>query len=133
MIEEIREPFDVILTATGTGGTLAGLAGGLGPGQRAVGVSVLRGAVDLDDVVAHRFHHGGFARRSPELDRFLGEFADRHGWRPDHVYVGKMLFALFAMAAAGEFGVGATVVAVVTGPGFSSSTRSSRQSPALIV
>jgi 1-aminocyclopropane-1-carboxylate deaminase/D-cysteine desulfhydrase-like pyridoxal-dependent ACC family enzyme len=139
-VEEIREPFDVIVTAVGTGGTLAGLATGLRARQRAVGISVLKGATDLEDTVAglhhaglgrqlrnwtidHRFHHGGFARRSPELDRFSREFSDRHGWRPDHVYVGKMLFALFAMAASGEFSAGTTVVAVVTGAGTSSSSR----------
>jgi hypothetical protein len=44
-----------------------------------------------------------------------------------------MLFALYAMTAAGEFAAGSTVVAVVTGAETSSSSRSSRHSPALIV
>jgi 1-aminocyclopropane-1-carboxylate deaminase len=57
-VEEIREPFDVIVTATGTGGTLAGLAAGLDTRQRAVGISVLKGATDLDGTVAE-LHNAG--------------------------------------------------------------------------
>ena len=60
-VEEIHEPFDVILTATGTGGTVAGLAAGLGAGQRAMGISVLKGAFDLGDTVAG-LHDAGLGR-----------------------------------------------------------------------
>jgi 1-aminocyclopropane-1-carboxylate deaminase len=132
LVEEIDEPFDVITCAVGTGGTLAGIAAGLSQGQRAVGFSVLKGALSLDDdvnklhmaalgrrldtwTIDHRFHFGGFARRTPELDGFIAGFSSRHGLLLDHVYVGKMLFALFALIAGGEIGADATVVAVVTG------------------
>jgi 1-aminocyclopropane-1-carboxylate deaminase len=148
-VVEIERPFDVIVTAVGTGGTLAGLSSGLGSGQRAVGISVLRGAVSLDAEVAelqraalghrldnwaidHRFHHGGFARRSPELDAFLQEFEARHQLRLDHVYVGKMMFGLFAMVAAGELPASSVVVAVVTGAVTEVGVRSRRQVPDLI-
>lgn len=133
VIREIDVPFDTIVCPVGTGGTLAGLAAGLGPGQDAVGFSVLRGATSLDgDVdrlhraalgrslgnwrIDHRFHCGGFARSTPALDDFRADFERRHGLTPDHVYVGKMLFALFRMIADGEFSPGRRVVAVITGP-----------------
>lgn len=41
---ELRGACDVVAVACGTGGTLAGLAAGLDPGQRALGVPVLAGA-----------------------------------------------------------------------------------------
>jgi 1-aminocyclopropane-1-carboxylate deaminase len=150
VVSEIDRPFDRIVCPVGTGGTLAGLAIGLHHGQSAVGISVLRGALSLDDEVGglieaavgrplhnwsidHRFHHGGFARRSRELDAFVDEFDERHGFRPDQVYVAKMLFGLFAMVAAGEISSGSEVVAVVTGRGDGSGSRSSRHTPDLMV
>src|SRR4029077_19194530 len=46
---EIDRSFDLICCPSGTGGTLAGLAHGLRPGQRALGVSVLKGGEFLED------------------------------------------------------------------------------------
>lgn len=91
IVAEIEQPFDVVVCPVGTGGTLAGLATGLDRGQSALGISTLKGAVSLDSDVAdlirgsigralrnwsidHRFHHGGYARRSRELDAFLDDF-----------------------------------------------------------
>lgn len=129
---EIARPFDVICCAVGTGGTLAGIAAGLKPGQRAVGFSALKGGDFLNDDVAdvqrrtfgHRvgewsietaYHHRGFAKTTPELDAFLDDFTARHGWRPDHTYVGKLLYGLFDLISAGRVERGTTIVAVVTG------------------
>jgi 1-aminocyclopropane-1-carboxylate deaminase len=134
LVHEIDQPFDVITCPVGTGGTLAGISAGLVPGQRALGVSVLKGAGSLDEevrslqmaatgrvlgnwAIEHRFHCGGFARRSAELDEFLGDFELRHGLRLDHVYVGKLMLGVLALIAEGAFPVGSTVVALVTGPG----------------
>jgi 1-aminocyclopropane-1-carboxylate deaminase len=123
---------DVVLCPVGTGGTLAGLAGGLGPDRRAIGVSVLKGGGFLaeevtslqraafgheagDWHVAEDFHFGGYARRTPALDAFIDDFAGRHGLVLDWVYVAKMMYGLFAMVADGRIPTGSTVVAVVTG------------------
>lgn len=132
LVEEVDVRFDVIACPVGTGGTVAGLAAGLDHGQRAIGFSALRGARSLDDdvdrlhehalgrrlgnwTIEHRFHFGGFARRTPELDHFIAQFAARHGVWLDHVYVAKMMFGLFALVAEGSISAGAVVVAVVTG------------------
>lgn len=129
---EIDVDYDVICCPCGTGGTLAGIAAGMRPGARAIGFAVLKGAAFLLDQVAELqrrtyghvtgswridldHHHGGYARRTPALDRFLADFARRHGLRPDRVYVGKMLFGVFALAESGEIAPGSTVVAVMTG------------------
>ncbi|GAA0519182.1 pyridoxal-phosphate dependent enzyme [Saccharopolyspora spinosporotrichia] len=129
---EIQTGFDVVCCACGTGGTLAGIAGGLAPGRRAIGFPALRGAVFLHDEVARLqrdglgevtgnwalaldFHFGGFARRTAELDEFIRDFHRRHAIELDFVYVAKMLFGVFALAERGEFAPGTTVVAVVTG------------------
>jgi 1-aminocyclopropane-1-carboxylate deaminase len=127
-------PFDVLCVPCGSGGTLAGVAAGLTTGQRAIGFSALRGGArflpaavlalqeaafggrrgqwQADD----EFHFGGFARRTPELDRFIAGFRDRHGLTLDRVYVAKMMYGLYTHAARGTFSPGTTVVAVITGP-----------------
>jgi 1-aminocyclopropane-1-carboxylate deaminase len=134
LVEEIDRPFDVITCPVGTGGTIAGISAALGHGRRALGFSVLKGVTSLDDdvralqrtavgcvidnwTINHRFHCGGFARRSPELDEFLHDFSCRHGLLVDHVYVGKMLLGLFTLIGEGAFAPESTVVAVVTGRG----------------
>ncbi|MQA17731.1 MAG: pyridoxal-phosphate dependent enzyme, partial [Pseudonocardiaceae bacterium] len=110
---EITTEFDAICCACGTGGTLAGIAGGLRSGQRAVGFSVLKGGQFLDDDVTalqqqafgaatsnwsinHEFHFGGFAKRTSELDEFIVDLQRRHGLRLDWIYVAKMLYGVFA-------------------------------------
>ncbi|MFF0221125.1 1-aminocyclopropane-1-carboxylate deaminase/D-cysteine desulfhydrase [Streptomyces sp. NPDC004629] len=132
--EELRGHADVVAVACGTGGTLAGLAAGLAPGRRALGITVLkggflaaevralqerafgapRGSWSLDD----RFHCGGYARTTPELDAFAEDFEQRHGLPVERLYVAKLLYGLVALTDEGAFPPGTTVAAVVTGRPF---------------
>jgi 1-aminocyclopropane-1-carboxylate deaminase len=129
---EIDRSFDLICCPCGTGGTLAGLAHGLGPGQRALGFSVLKGGEFLEGEVSGfqreafgtvsgnwsvecGFHFGGFAKRKPALDQFIADFGKRHGLCLDWVYVAKMMYGIFALAEEGAFPPGTTIVAVITG------------------
>ncbi|MET7366928.1 pyridoxal-phosphate dependent enzyme [Streptomyces sp. NPDC005566] len=129
--QELRGQGDTVAVACGTGGTLAGLAAGLAPGQRALGIPVLRGGF-LEDVVLNlqheafgartgqwsldeRFHFGGYARTTPGLHAFADDFEDRHGLPVERLYVAKLLYALTALAEEGAFAPGSTVTAVITG------------------
>lgn len=132
--EELRGRADVVAVACGTGGTLAGLAAGLSPGQRALGVPVLKGGFLAGDVrrlqerafggprgdwrLEERFHFGGYARVPPELDAFAADFEQRHGLAVERLYVAKLLYALAALAEEGAFPRGSTLAAVVTGRPF---------------
>ena len=125
---------DVVALACGTGGTLAGLAAGLGPDQRALGIPVLRGgflAADIEGLqerafggrrgdwsLDDRFHFGGYARVPAELDAFAGDFEQRHGVPVERLYVAKLLYGLVALADEGAFPRGSTVAAVITGRPF---------------
>ncbi|MFG2288666.1 1-aminocyclopropane-1-carboxylate deaminase/D-cysteine desulfhydrase [Streptomyces sp. NPDC048595] len=131
---ELRGAADTVAVACGTGGTLAGLAAGLAPGQRALGVPVLKGGTPhfLQETVEElqraafgaprgdwrlqtRFHCGGYARSTPQLDAFADAFAARHGLPLERVYVAKLLYGLTALVEEGAFPPGSTVAAVVTG------------------
>ncbi|MEU6088005.1 pyridoxal-phosphate dependent enzyme [Streptomyces sp. NPDC047085] len=133
--EEMRGRADVVAVACGTGGTLAGLAAGLGTGQRALGIPVLKGGGFLEaDIEAlqerafgartgvwsldDRFHFGGYARTTPELDAFAEDFEQRHGLPVERLYVAKLLYGLVALAEEGAFARGTTIAAVVTGRPF---------------
>lgn len=132
ILREIVPAFDVICCPCGTGGTLAGIAAGLGVGQRAIGFSVLKGGqfleADVDKLqrqafgrasgnwtIEYDFHCGGFAKKSPELASFIDAFEQRHSLVLDWVYVAKMMYGIFALARNGAIERGTTVVAVVTG------------------
>ncbi|KPI02719.1 Pyridoxal-5'-phosphate-dependent protein beta subunit [Actinobacteria bacterium OK074] len=136
----------VAAVACGTGGTLAGLAAGLAPAThtprpphtprtpRALGIPVLKGAFleaetsrlqqqafgglrgtwTLDD----RFHCGGYARTTPELDAFAQDFEQRHALPVERLYVAKLLYGLAALAEEDAFARGTTVAAVITGSPF---------------
>lgn len=122
---------DVVCVPCGTGGTLAGLAAGLAPDQRALGFAVLKGGFMDGEVerlqretyggrrgswsVEHGFHFGGYARTTPELDAFADDFAGRHGIVLDRVYTAKMMSGIFALAGRGAFAAGTRVLAVITG------------------
>ncbi|MFJ9741492.1 1-aminocyclopropane-1-carboxylate deaminase/D-cysteine desulfhydrase [Streptomyces sp. NPDC101166] len=132
--EELRGRGDVVALACGTGGTLAGLAAGLGPGQSALGIPVLKGGFLGDDVRAlqaeafggprgrwrldERFHFGGYARVPEALDAFADDFERRHALPVERLYVAKVLYALAALAEEGAFPRGAQVTAVITGSPF---------------
>ncbi|MFF8970398.1 1-aminocyclopropane-1-carboxylate deaminase/D-cysteine desulfhydrase [Streptomyces sp. NPDC014995] len=132
--EELRGHAEVAAVACGTGGTLAGLAAGLGPGERALGIPVLKGGFlaagirslqqtafggprgdwSLDD----RFHFGGYARTTPALDAFAEDFEQRHGLPVERLYVAKLLYGLVALVEEGTFTPGSAVAAVITGAPF---------------
>ncbi|WP_432095016.1 1-aminocyclopropane-1-carboxylate deaminase/D-cysteine desulfhydrase [Streptomyces sp. bgisy100] len=132
---ELRGAADVVAVACGTGGTLAGLAAGLAPEQRAVGFPALKGGfLDRETErlqhaafggrtgrwrVEERFHFGGYARLTPELHAFADDFTERHGVTVERLYVAKMLYGLTTLAEEGAFPPGTTVAGVVTGPDLS--------------
>ncbi|MGA4863779.1 1-aminocyclopropane-1-carboxylate deaminase/D-cysteine desulfhydrase [Streptomyces lavendulocolor] len=134
---------DVAAVACGTGGTLAGLAAGLGDDRRTVGVPVLRGGFLGGEIRAlqqaafdgpagawsldERFHFGGYARTPSELEAFASDFEARHGLAIERIYVAKMLYGLVTLAEEGAFPAGTALAAVITGrPEASQSSAASR-------
>ena len=147
LVPEIRRhtDFDTLAVAVGTGGTLAGVALGLGlklalglesgraggPAQ-ALGIVALKGGASLRaDVDALTqlavgqiyqnyslhpgYHFGGYARYSAPLLAFIRAFEAAHGVLLDPIYTGKLLFGVLDLVDQGNFPPGSTVVAVHTG------------------
>ena len=132
IVGEIREPFDIITTPSGTGATLAGIATALRAEQHAIGFAVLKGAAFLDTDVRETlsdcgyragqnwhielaYHFGGYAKTSPDLFEFIRQFQAQYGVVLDAVYTGKMFYGLFDLIGKGAFARGTRIVAVHTG------------------
>ncbi|MCU0432427.1 MAG: pyridoxal-phosphate dependent enzyme [Bacteroidia bacterium] len=108
-----------IVCATGTGGTLAGLAAAARPHQRVTGIAVVNDGERIRERVGEllrpypdaaawelveRFTFGGYAQADAELEDFCGRVSAFWGINADAQYVGKMLWGVNAMVGAGELG-----------------------------
>lgn len=110
---ELPDDIDVIATACGSGGTLAGLIAAYAdkPEITLLGFSVLKGkdlltpAIQalLDErgitprckwqiITGH--HFGGYAKAPLALKAYIKAFGAQHGIPLDYVYTGKMMFGL---------------------------------------
>jgi len=131
-----QQPY-TLCSATGTGATFAGLIAGSSNTTKLLGISVLKGEDKLSPKVSKwlellgfgldpleeairwdiqtGFHHGGYARVSPELLRFMSNFEARNNLLLDPVYTVKMLWAIEALAKKGYWPEGSKVVAIHSG------------------
>lgn len=122
---------DYFITASGTGATLAGIVSGLSGRSKALGISVLKGDFLQSDVekllvscgksphsnwqMLNDFHHGGYAKWTPELIDFINDFKKNTGIPLDPIYTGKALFAAAKLAQNGYFPEGTKIVLIHTG------------------
>lgn len=118
--------FDVICTAVGTGGTIAGLIEASEPHQTVIGFPALKGADFLENVIrqythktnwhlVYDYNFGGYAKVNDELIDFLNDFNKSTGIPLDPIYVGKMIFAIFVLASKGYFAPNTKILAIHTG------------------
>lgn len=129
LLESSPEAQQLVL-AVGTGTTMAGVVAALPVHWDVLGISVLKGALDLDELVkgmlvpyaggdlpswriSHDDHCGGYARVSADLKAFMLEFERVQGVPLDPVYTGKVLFALHSKLQRGS--IEGEIVAIHTG------------------
>ncbi|MBX2809724.1 MAG: pyridoxal-phosphate dependent enzyme [Cellvibrionaceae bacterium] len=120
-----------VCCAVGTGSTLAGIIAGSPPGVSHIGVSVLKGedrlsasvcswldaldAKNRDFTLLQGYHHGGYAKVTPQLLAFMQAFEARNKLRLEPVYTAKLLWAIECLAEENFWPPGSTVVAIHTG------------------
>jgi len=98
-----------IVCACGTGTTLAGLIEAASPNQKCIGISALKGHLNLEkDVMEllapkhqqksfelfHDYHFGGYAKHPTELISFMNELWEQERLPTDIVYTAKLVFAV---------------------------------------
>lgn len=124
--------FDILFLPVGTAGTLSGLICGLKGEKDVVGISVLKDGVFLEKTaqqlikeysgqaygnwkVLTSYDHGGYARSTGQLGNFMAKMLERHSLHLDHVYTGKMMFAVWEEIRIGNIRPGTTILALHTG------------------
>ena len=132
IIQDININFDYIVSACGTGGTLAGVICGLEGNKKAIGISALKGADFLNDNVKEfvknysgktynnwkiklDYHFGGFAKTKPEQIIYMKKFEKLNNIELDPIYTSKMIYGIYDMINNGEIKQGSTVIALHTG------------------
>jgi 1-aminocyclopropane-1-carboxylate deaminase len=98
-----------IICACGTGTTLAGLVEAALTHQKCIGISVLKGHVNLRREVMellpgehqdksfelfHEYHFGGYAKHPKELIAFMNELWREEGLPTDIVYTAKLVYGI---------------------------------------
>jgi 1-aminocyclopropane-1-carboxylate deaminase len=123
---------DIMATACGTGGTIAGLIAGSQPQQEVWGFPALKGAdflmEDIEKLLSPAltpstknwklfldYHFGGYAKLPDELLSFVGQFKKEQGVSLDPTYTSKLLFGLFDLADKGLLPKDKKIVVLHTG------------------
>jgi 1-aminocyclopropane-1-carboxylate deaminase/D-cysteine desulfhydrase-like pyridoxal-dependent ACC family enzyme len=135
IINNINIDFDVICSACGTGGTLAGIIASTK--KQVLGFPALKGGGFLKNDILNLlneysshyniskeyknwdlitdYHFGGYAKINPELIQFVQEFHQNHHIPLDLIYTGKMLYGVFDLIQNSEILDNKIIVAVHTG------------------
>jgi 1-aminocyclopropane-1-carboxylate deaminase len=118
-----------ILTAVGTGTTLAGLIEGSEKSQQIIGISSLKNNFELDaqinDLLSggnknrfqllHQFHFGGYAKHNDTLIAFMNEWYRTTNIPSDFVYTAKLFFAFNALLMENYFPPQSKILLLHTG------------------
>jgi len=123
--------FNHLVLPVGTGGTMAGIISSLPTNKNVIGISVLKGGEFLQwDVqtllgasypraanwtINTNYHFGGYAKHTPELLSFIGDFKAKHRIPIEYIYTGKMFAAIFDLVKKGNFPRGDSILAIHTG------------------
>ncbi|WP_349664248.1 1-aminocyclopropane-1-carboxylate deaminase/D-cysteine desulfhydrase [Cellulophaga lytica] len=127
--EEILTPkdtmFNVICSAVGTGGTIAGIINASNASQRVLGFPALKGDFLKEDIckfannanweLINSYNFGGYAKVTSELINFINSFKATTNIPLDPVYTGKMLFGILDLVQKNYFAPGTKIVAIHTG------------------
>jgi 1-aminocyclopropane-1-carboxylate deaminase len=130
LIDELTEKYDHIFCACGTGTTAAGIINGISSHHLVTifhAVPVLKNGgfmkeeidrflpVPIGYVLHTGYHFGGYGKTTPGLVAFVKKFVAATGILIEPVYTGKMLYALYDLAAKNYFTPGSRILAVHSG------------------
>jgi len=118
-----------IVTAIGTGTTIAGIVKSASPGQKVLGMSVMKNNSALPVEIAsllgdalpdnlqiiQDYHFGGYAKKSQLLLDFMNRFYRLSNIPLDFVYTGKLMFGISELISKGYFPRGSEILAIHTG------------------
>lgn len=125
--ELIPRDTNIVACACGTGGTLSGMLHGISMQTIGLGIQVVRDEKSLMSLMATEGHSasryrilpgyemGGYGKNSTQLQEFMQQFSTATAVPLEHVYTGKLFFALDDLARKNYFHRGEKLVVVHTG------------------
>ncbi|RYU91148.1 pyridoxal-phosphate dependent enzyme [Mucilaginibacter terrigena] len=130
LVDELTETYDHIFCACGTGTTAAGVINGIAKNNLPTqfnAIPVFKNGefmkVEIDRFLTAPanyslhldYHFGGYGKTTPELINFIKQFVVDTGILIEPIYTGKMLYAIFDLAAKGHFTPGSKILAIHSG------------------
>ncbi len=130
ILNEINFEPDYIITALGTGGTMAGLVKGMRGNGHTIGVSSLKGSFVHKDfqelldqntidnrnfTLLDKYHFGGYGKLDQSLVDFIKDFSKLSSITLDPIYTGKMFYAFMDLMHQGFFITNSKIVLLHTG------------------
>jgi 1-aminocyclopropane-1-carboxylate deaminase len=130
LIDELTETYDHIFCACGTGTTAAGIINGIQKHQLATqfhAVPVFKNGGFIKQEIDRfltapanyelhtDYHFGGYGKADDELIKFVKNFVAETGILIEPIYTGKMLYALYDLAAKNYFKPGSRILAIHSG------------------
>lgn len=123
------ENYTHIVSAIGTGATVAGILLAMGSHQQVIGISSMKNNFSLKDEIqylintplparfclTHDYHFGGFAKHTPELITFMNTFYHTSNVPLDFVYTAKMMYGIFDLAGKDFFPPHSRILAIHSG------------------
>ncbi len=117
--------FDIVCSAVGTGGTLAGISNALHENQTALGFASLKGDFLKEDIrsfasrknwqLQSDYHFGGYAKVPEALVLFINQFIMQTKIPLDPIYTGKMIYGIFDLVEKNFFSPKTKILAIHTG------------------
>lgn len=119
-----------IISAVGTGTTIAGLLSKASSHQHIIGISSMKGNHTLQQeifsllntsttpnnlTINHNYHFGGYAQYNSELIQFMNHCWKQYQIPTDFVYTGKALFAAFDLVEKGLITPNSKILFIHTG------------------
>jgi 1-aminocyclopropane-1-carboxylate deaminase len=130
LVDELTEPYDHIFCACGTGTTAAGIINGIQKHKLTTqfnAVPVFKNGVFIKDEIDKflltpveyhlhtAYHFGGYGKTDKRLIDFIKQFVAETGILIEPVYTGKMLYAIYDLAAKDHFKPGSSILAIHSG------------------
>jgi 1-aminocyclopropane-1-carboxylate deaminase len=113
--------------AVGTGTMMAGLIRAALPGQKVIGISVMKNNFELEENVRsllneeinfqiiHEYPFGGYAKYKPALFDFMNDFFRQTKIPSDFVYTGKLFYAVNDLIGKNFFPAGSKLLVIHSG------------------
>ena len=129
ILDKVDRSYTHIISAVGTGTTLAGLINASSGEQKVIGISVMKNNLSLQNEINvllpeekknhftlfHNYHFGGYARYTGELIDFMNKLFESTGVPTDFVYIGKVFFAVQDLLREAFFPDGSKLLIIHTG------------------